>query len=386
MHERLGSKDLYKESTKLYWYIGKGEKRHRVVFGMRDPGETNTLLPVLKKMQNQAVDLFVFADNFAESALNNHDHGFVKSNEFDPLLRISAIKSDLVVTGISEWGGIEEALTLNARMDNIPVIWIEDYPGNVFRHHNVRKHSYLVVPDYLCVFNDWAKQKELEHRPDFDPERIIITGIPHYDKFVSEDCEPVRRSVRSGLGIDADELLIVYMGIDTLFVSPESLRVIAEGLKEIGIQSFRIAIRRHPRDANSIDDYLNAVSSISEKVIDTDSYTTDEIGMSADLVVTPGSSEGIYAVHRGIFSLHIMIPEIFLQSSLGNVRIIYPNVCESGSSPIIKSYQEVNLVLRKLLFDVEYRKDINKRMEQHYVDGNATERVAKFIFSLLEKA
>jgi len=379
------------ERTDLFCHIGKGENRPRILSSFRDPGEANALLPVIEKLA-ESCDLFVMADSRGKEILERSGLDFLKAKEptvekndlRDPLLRIVSIKADVILTGFSQLPGSELALTANAQYDYVPVIWVEDYPGDIFVHCNRLEALKRLVPDYFCVVNDWAKRKELKNRPDYDPEKIIVTGQPSFDRFAYEDREGIKKRVRETLGISKGEKFIVYLGTTTEVVSPETLKFLIKGLKDCGLDDYKLAVRRHPRDVNDKVAYDNVCEEVQDKVVDTTMFTTSEVGIAADLVVSLGSTEGIAAVYRGIPSLHIYIREMLERHRdkgdyfLGSP----PEVVEDGSAPVVYKEDEVGPILEKIFFDEDYRAELKKKMDRWQTDGHATDRVVDLVLKV----
>ena len=376
------------ERTDLFCHIGKGKNRPRILSSLRDPGEANALIPVFEKLA-EGCDLFVMADSRGKEILERSELNFLKAKKptvekddlRDPLLRIASIKADLILTGFSMIPGSELALTANAQYDHVPVIWVEDYPGDIFVHCNRREALKRLVPDYFCVVNDWAKRKELENRPDYDPDKIIVTGQPSFDRFAYEDREGIKRRVRETLGIAKDEKFIVYIGTTTEIVSPETLKFLIKGLKDCGLADYKLAVRRHPRDVNSKEAYEGVYQEISTKVVDTTMFTTSEVGIAADLVVSTGSTEAVAAVYRGIPSLHIYIREMLEKHRDKGDYFLGPppEVVEDESAPVVYKEDEIGPILKKIFFDEDYQAELKKKMDRWQTDGHATDRVVNLV-------
>lgn len=368
------------ERTDLLWRIGAGNKRTRILVGLRDPGEANALLPVLNKLTQEPCDMFVMADSLGKKMVENAALGFTRSRSFDPLLRIVSIKADIMLTGFSGMPGTELALTANARQSGIPVVWIEDYPGGILPYYRLNKPhptNPAVIPDYIFVVNEWAKEEELKYIPGFNPSKIIVTGQPAFDSIAVEDRQGTRARVREALKMGSGESLIVYMGIPTI-ASAEALEILVKGINDLGLRNFRLVNRRHPRDTTPNETYDQITDSVRPCIVDTTGFTTDKVGMAADLVITTYSTTGIEAVQRGVPSIHILIKDILAKSESGENVPIPPPVLD-GSSLAVYKPEEMADVLNQALLQPDF---LRQKMSKWKVDGHATDRVVDLILKI----
>lgn len=385
----LPLQNLELERTDLFVREGKGEIRARILMGMRDPGEAAVLVPVLEQLKDKPVDIFMWTDSRAKEKFKSSNLGFKELPPSNPLISMSAIKGDLVVAGVSMNPGSEFALTENAHYDGVPVVWISDYVmGSVFaRNKDVVKSNPRVLPDYLLVANEWVREQELKNLPvGFNPDRVIVTGQPAFDRLASEDREGTRSRVRDDLGISEHEKLVTYIGAIGE-VSTQSLRILAEGLVGSGFEDYKLAIRRHPRDHVAMEDYLEIVrkARIGERLIDTSDKTIDEAVLSSDLVVNTLSTTGMESVYRGIPVLHVWIEDFIKKSELEGAALL-PPIVEDGTSPAIFNEAQSCDVLRKLLTNENYILELKEKMARWKIDGHAAERASNFILGLLNKS
>lgn len=369
----------------------KAGNQTRILMGMRDPGEAAALMPVLERIKDQPVDIFMWAkgkakEKFQAAATNL---GFKLRETADPLSNISAFRGDLVIAGVSMSPDIEMALTKTGKKDGTVVCWVSDYVmGSVFqRNRDMVKTDQSILPDFLFVASDWVKQKELENLPKgFDPQRIIVTGQPAFDRLAKEDKEGTRKRVRKELGISDNEKLITYIGaverkgIDE--ISRGSLEVLVDGLVKAGLKDFKLVVRRHPRDAATMDEYLKIAEPVGEKIVDTTGKTTDDIILASDLVVNTISTAGMESVYRGIPVVHVWIKDLIRKSELGDTAQL-PPIVDDGTSPAILEKDQAAEILKKLLTDEDYTKELQQKMTKWKVDGHAAERIANFILELL---
>jgi hypothetical protein len=319
--------------------------------------------------------------------LNAANLGFIPFPVTDPLLAISAIKADLVVTGMSMKPGSELALTENAHFDKVPVVWISDYVmGSVFeRNRDVIKTSPHICPEYLVVASTWVRNKELKNLPaGFDPDRVIVTGQPGFDRIAREDKEEIRKRVRKELGIADQVKLISYIGTALGEASPEALRVLVNGLVGADLKNYYLTIRRHQRDTIPAQEYIKVSNPLGERIIDTGNFSHDETVLASDLIVNTLSTTGMEAIYRGILVVYIWMEDIIRKSEEWSVASL-PPVVEDDTAPAIFEESQAPEILRRMLTDEDYINLLRGRMARWSVDGLAAKRVANFILKLFRK-
>lgn len=350
-----------------------------IAVGLRDPGQTNAVIPVIERLAGNA-RFSVLADSRGKEILLKNVNLHPKTAPLEsPLIRATetVAEADLVFTGLSEECGSYMSLTANAVFSGVPVVWIEDFPG-VWSKVVYQKKAVApwVVPTLFCVINEWSKVKELEFMPDgFGSEKMIITGQPADDRFASENRTEIRRHVREVLDISGSEQLLVYAGT----VEPEetipTAAILAKALQSLKLENFRLVIRRHPRDMTPVEKYQVILQDLGNKVVyETKQFSTDEIGIAADLLISNNSTVGIDAVYRGIPSLNITVSDNFQKSTSPTI--------EDGASPRAINLEEFLPLLQKTLFDSEFQKGLRQKMDHWKVDGHATDRVADIVWQL----
>lgn len=369
------------ERTDLFWKIGKGRNRLRLLIGLRDPGEANTLLPIIQCLEDHPCNIFAFADNRAKEALSASNLGFTRAKlSFDPLIRIAAIKADCVLTASATDPGTDLSLTLLAKYLKVPSIWLEDYPGGILAYYRQNKTIAVhpsILPDYMFVYNEWAAKEELKLAPELNPSNIIPTGIPAFDKIAAERKDETKTRLRNTFGIRPEEIIITYMGIPSP-ANPEALEVLVQALDETNPQNYRLVNRLHPRDTNSRTLYESITSPILNHLLDTSDFSSAETSMASDLVTTTYSSAGIEAVFRGIPTIHILIKDILAKSESGENVPIPPPVLD-GSSLAVYDKSRMADILHMALSKPQ---SLLARMESWKVDGQASLRVANRVLKI----
>ncbi len=386
--ERFGINDPGFGETNLYFKVqhrgGERFRAPRILAGLRDTGEAEAIMPVLKELSARGADVFIMAREKGEKELNSLGTGFELSRHFDPGLRIERMVG-AVITGFSGGPSVEMALNLASRERGRQVFAIEDYPGSYF--HDLKEIFGRVpeaVPTYLFVGSDWAKGVNLEVRPDFPEKNILVTGSPALDKIAEIDQVKVRREVRTKLGVSEDEILIGWFG-QLGEATIESLGVFLNGLNDLTLThslNYRLAKRLHPRDdkPESLEIYGGFFAPFGSKVVDAGrTVITDAVDVIAalDLLVQERSSTANQAVALGVPVVSVVIPEI--NDKYGVMPGLRVPVLEEGASLLVSRPEEMSVVLEQVLFDQHIRGVLYDRMRPWVPDGLAAVRVADFI-------
>jgi hypothetical protein len=368
------------ESTKLYKF-GNPENP-RIVVSMRDDGETNTLLPIVKKLKEGGDFCFsIFADGPGAKTMADHLNAKECSDHENILLEVAneVDGAALIIVSQSSDSGIGMALAATA---NVPVVAVEDFPGAVTVQDGgiLVNNSPLLIPDWQCAMTEWSKNALLKLRPDFDPDKVVITGSPAFDNLDPVKKAEVKNTFRERHNIPDKDRVIVWVG-QTGEADTESLKLFVKGLKSLSMDDYRLVIRRHPKDERSEESLNSLTRDVSNHLLETNSELTDEVRQAADLVVTMFSTEGLKSVCEQTLTLLIMVPE-FLELS-GYDKYSIP-IAEDGSAAVVSEKDKMKQMLKNLLFDTEFQEQIREKMEKWKVDGKATERIVTLIKKIAE--
>jgi hypothetical protein len=64
-------------------------------------------------------------------------------------------------------------------------------------------------PDLVVTWSERMREQMIEFQ-DFEPERVVVGGVPHFDAYYHDDELPTRAELFSGLGLDPDRRLILF--------------------------------------------------------------------------------------------------------------------------------------------------------------------------------
>jgi hypothetical protein len=369
------------ESTGLY-QTGNPEASIKIVASMRDYGEVNVLLPVIEELlKDKNYGVSIFADGPGEKILKNKSRFKKIKVEKNILVNIAneVESANMVLVSQSVNSGIDNSLVSTAATEagiKAVTVAIEDFPGGGSALNNVlSSKNNLLIPDWQCVMNEESKKAVIKARPNLDPKRIVITGLPNFDKINVYEKENTRNEFREKYEVKENENIIVWVG-GYGEVDSESLKIFLEGLKNSALENYRLVIRRHPSDERSKEFFDNITTDFYDHLLDTSSESIDVVRQSADLIVTINSTESVKAVCEGTLTLLVIIPEILKQTGEPNFTFL---IAEDGSTAVVREKSEMVKTLKKVFNDEKFKNGLNEKMKKWKVDGKATERVVALI-------
>lgn len=363
--------DLELERTDLYTFQGDRSKP-LLLFGLRGPGGINCLWPVIEVLKGEQYPIDLLIDSAAKRILKSQDSGFSEQQPESPLKRIMEIKPAVAVTEFSAGGGVALALEWSEQSHQVPTVCVEDFPGTTSRNP-----EYLRInPTFLCVQNETARRIAIKRRPSMNPDRIIVTGHPDFDKYAQIDPEEVKERTRKLLGVGNDEFLVVYSG-QLPPETPDILKHLVNSLNAVTTdKKIVLLFSRHPRDTSDGKTYQDILKEFEGRVISNGTTFSDDAGFAADLLVTMTSTEGLKSAYRRVPSIHVMPEEL-----IGKVDPDFiPVPVQAESSLGVFSYSGLTEAVERSINDQNFRSRQIENMNQHFIsDGNAAQRVAEVI-------
>lgn len=369
-----GRPDLFE--TKVLQLVQRNEasdKNNTILTLARDPGSGNALVPVLQELAKDSdTNIVTITDGWAGEILRKNfpavditpTGGILGADQtFD------APKVILMDFASSEMGLDTYA---SATFSEIPKILVEDYYGTAVTFLSVLIKRKLPLPEKICVMDAGARDIILKEFPDL-ADKIEVTGQPIFDQLTKENTEKVAQETKKKLGLQPTDVLIAFMStID----EPEKIMQMADALKNT-CGNFYLAFRRHPRDNTSYDTYKKILVDAGIKVIDTEGFTTNEIGAASDVVITTWSTEGLNGIYRRKPTIHVVDQNFRMPTNL-SVPLVPVKL---GASIGLENMSGLIEVLPKLLDqNSPTNKALQKNMEKNYpADGKNAKRVADVV-------
>jgi len=137
---------------------------------------------------------------------------------------------DLVFTTILRGTAMDIDVAREARRRNIFLV------GMVRSWDNLTSYGYLrIIPDLFVAQNEFLKEVAIT-RHFINPARVVVTGLPHYDRYVENAPLETRDVFCAKLGLDPKKNFILYGAIgDYLFPDEGTLAPIFERLIDTGV-------------------------------------------------------------------------------------------------------------------------------------------------------
>lgn len=205
----------------------------KVFVSAQDPGGANSVAPVAEALMRRGDTVVAQVEGAARDIFAKR--GIPSGMCEDP---------QVVLVGTSGGESIEKCVTGEMR-GKAPVVAVLDFWSNYWQRFSlpgVKDFAYL--PDRVCVMDDAAKEEMVAE--GFPPERLAITGNPHFDHFaagVTRDHEDPKRILFISQPIRDDGALPGFMpaAIDEYAILAALIAVLPSG--------HYVSIRLHPRDA-----------------------------------------------------------------------------------------------------------------------------------------
>jgi hypothetical protein len=170
------------------------------------------------------------------------EHLILRDKALDALLSTEPV--DLVLMGSPGYEAQDALLLQAAVRAGIPVA------AAVLSWDNLSSKGFInPQPDRLLVWSDHMRREAIELH-DVPPERIIVTGAPHYDIYANSSRFGSRSENFSCLGLDPDRRLILY-GTNHTAHFPDEIEVVKRVAQWVEEESLGIPcqlwIRLHPQ-------------------------------------------------------------------------------------------------------------------------------------------
>ncbi len=269
-------------------------------------------------------------------------------SQFSEQLRLAG--TGLLICGTSDsprGRAIEAAARTESNRLGIPLVLLEDFPGNFAP---VRGGD----PKLLCVESDFAAQLA---RQKFGRDLSIHTGPAiRYDD--------MRRNLNALRSLAAVENAVLWIGQPETGDALETLRVLIPALR---LQNPVLWFRAHPRDEGfQRGDYQHLVAA-ARSVEDMTTRSLDELlRRRPRLVVTQFSSVAVEAGFWGIPSLNILLPGIGGARLLEKKGYGVPPWCDIGGSFLVTDPAEMADALDVALNSESARGQVQKRFDEYF--------------------
>jgi len=252
---------------------------------------------------------------------------------------------ELLVCGTSDstqGRSLEADACAAANVLGIPVVTVEDFPGNFIAAPDTR-------PTLLCVESEFAARLAAAKMPGM---AIHIGPAIRYDR-LRRALKTLRRSTEEA------ERAVLWIGQPE---TADSLATLRRLLPALAARAVRVWLRAHPRDAGYADgayaglDVEDATSGPLE----------DCLVRRPRLVVTQFSSVAIEAGFWGIPSLNVLFPDAGGRTLGAKKGYSVPPWCEEGAAFLLADPQEIGNVLDRALGCIEARNSVMQAFDRYF--------------------
>lgn len=384
----------------------EANEKPMILVGARDMGTARNLEPVIVELRKRGYGVSVLTDNPSEKFLRTRFPDAKEISLKTSLEAIDVTKPSLVLSGISATNnpGIEFYLAKTGESESesekIPVVWVEDLWGVATRKEQFK---FAIHPDVVCAYDEYSKNLDMEHiqqagKKDWSRVKFEVTGSPVMDELAGEsNHQKISDKVRVALGVEKEDVMVTYMGGGP----PEDLvdlKKFITGLEKVaekGDKKIKFTARIHPSifGTGSLAKYkkefeilLEGLKGENIEVVDTMGlFSTDEVAIATDVIVSRFSTEGVKGVYRNKVCLFMLLPELGGKALKESDGMDTLPVIETGASLGVFKEKDLVAVIGKALDPAEQEKLFQAQRRHHHLDGRNTERVVEIIENILKK-
>jgi hypothetical protein len=370
-------------------------ERSVVVVVCGDPGGASAVGPVIKLLEAEdRLKAQPVAYNESASVWDNFaiDYQKIPTN-FSPEATLTMLNRPEVVllfTGTSVNAiDLEKQFITAAAQIGLPALSLIDFWTNYTWRFSDDEKNLFYLPDKIAVMDEFALDEMVNE--GFPRSRLVVTGQPAFDDLAAWRAgfsDKRRDEVRAGLGVDQDELLVLfasqpltslygtdvvhekYLGFDEWIV----LDILVGELEEIKNQTgapIHLAIRPHPRESVELfNDYKSQVVPITV----VESGTARSQVMAADLVVGMNTELLVEACYLGCITLSLQ-PGLRHPDRLPTNRL--------GFSRAVYHQEEIRPALIELLLDENIRTSMLENVKRFKLKGKSAANVVRQIYSMV---
>ncbi|MFY9461875.1 MAG: CDP-glycerol glycerophosphotransferase family protein [Candidatus Sungiibacteriota bacterium] len=279
-----------------------------------------------------------------------------------------------------------------AKRRNITVI------GMVRSWDNVTSKTLLThIPDYMVV-NSRCVREEVAHYGGISRERIFITGVPHYDRYVSSNCTPRDRFLEEQ-GLDANKKLILFATPGDNYLENNPITpLVLESLKDINANIFvRLPLVGKedlagfvlPKNA-VLDDPGNYQNFTQVHVTQKSDKHLANCLNASDIVITWAST---MILDAAVFNRPIILVDFDATPRPYHYSIVryydyehHQFILKSGGVRLAKNPEELKYWVKRYLDEPHLDEEGRKKVVREYcgeMDGGAGRRLGEFLKGFL---
>lgn len=282
--------------------------------------------------------------------------------------RIAQAMAGLVVTGTSDSAkgrAIEAAARVAARLADVPVAAVEDYPGN-----------YLAIAggdaDLLLV--ESAAAMSLAHsRLGERCPRLLAISPARFDamRLGSAAARATTRKHWRASQARNEPAVLLWIGQPE---TADGVATLAALLPAVRAGGWRLLFRAHPRDTGyATGAYAALAQALGPRFADVTALGAAEVfALAPRLVLTQFSSMVVEAGFHGIPSLCLLLPGAGMDRLKLKKGYPAPIACTAGAVGLCIEAAMLPAMLQQLLEDESARHDLLSRFDDYFAAGTTT--------------
>lgn len=351
-----------------------------ILFGLRDIGSVNACLPVVTILKDKGISVSVYAEGPASENLKDKPF-YITGYRISDLLDL--VNPSLVVaTSVRIGGAVPIDLNKEAKQRNLPVVLVED----IWASHSA--FTWDILPDGVCVVDEFAKSLILRSWPGYPESRIHVTGMPVFDRYVNVQVKSAKRKLREILELNENWPVVFFPG--QIWGMTQAISMLVKALNSFDFPVYLI-LRNHPGIilSKAPDKYRQIYAGYQRTlrglqkgaVVDSSQLNSDEVLTGSDIIVGIYSTMTVEACYLRKPVLTIWTLEIgqFLLRLTHNTLAEWP-ITNLGASLRARNVLEIKSCLRKII--TGDTSAMRKAQEKHFkADGLSSSRVAQVILS-----
>ncbi|MEA3272580.1 MAG: hypothetical protein U9P90_02830 [Patescibacteria group bacterium] len=359
------------------------DRKPRILFVSGDIGGAKVQLPVYKKLGD--VDISVVTDASPtgkagmvwEKACIPHTP-MLPSAEFEDVVR----EADLVFVGscATTYAAEKFAVDCANRNQIFSVVGSDMWP-NHWRDAN---------PDFWLAIDEVHQKDILSRRPNWNKERVPVLGQPSFDYLVKlmENRDSVRREMRASLGLSENEKVLLFWSLgDHRERCNDAVVALLSTLGNRWARNLVLIPRLHPKLKKVVSkEYFEFLHEMiashatihGVRVVRADSANPEQLGLAADLVMTPWGTEGIKSAIMGVPTVNTLL-ESHRFAMENEMEQPFPYLPTVGCG-IAQLATEIADIPRSIDTAIKSSKNLNHPMMPR---GDSAKRTAEFLINLV---
>jgi hypothetical protein len=293
--------------------------RGRVVIVARDAGAAAALAPVARALiRDGLVGVSIVAYGKAASVFETRCMPVLAFPEEPSDDQIESLltreRAPLLLTGTSLRPGRDAMFWQAAARLRIPAIALLDHWCN-YAERFTDQRPFDCLPDTIAVMDD-AAAEELR-RQGCPPERLLVTGQPHFDDLVRDSSRLSRAEVRRELGVGEEQTLLVFASEPQArfygssaddprflgYTEHDSLAAVLDAAAAVAPHSL-VLVKLHPLDAtDAFAELADCEPRLETRTIR--AYPTEHLVAAADVVLGMTSVFLLEAVLTGVPTISV---------------------------------------------------------------------------------